>query len=167
LKEFNLRIFYLAIGSNCAVLDVIVNTQNIDKKIAQARKLGGDMSVPMHQAGDFIVGLIDQSFVQQRDPYNQAWVPLADSTLRARQRRGQGSAILQATGAMRASLGFESDAHSVLAHINAPAEYHQEGSWRLPQRRIFPISFGQRYLPKAWTDGFLAIFEKYVAGMFK
>lgn len=149
------------------MLDVIVNTQAIDAKIAQARRLSGDMSVPMHQAGDFIVGLIDQGFVQQRDPYNQAWRPLADGTLRARQRRGQGSTILQATGVMRHSLGFESDAHSVLAHINAPAEFHQEGSARLPQRRIFPISFGQRYLPKAWTDGFLAIFEKFVGGMFK
>lgn len=150
------------------MLKIIVNTTNVDRKIAQARRMTKDLSQPMNEAGKFFTGLVEQSFEDQRDPYGVSWKALKDSTLRARRKRGNFSTtILVDTGKMLSSLKFKAGAKTLSVSMNKPAEFHQEGTGRVPMRRIFPISFGQRYLPKAWSEGIIKIFSDFTKSMFK
>lgn len=145
------------------MLKISVNTAAFDKRLVSARKKCGDLSEPMRNIGVFFEAQVEQGFADQRDPYGQAWKPLADSTLRARRKRGNtDTTILIDKGRMLRSLRFTTKRDELLVKMNKPAEFHQEGRPNLPQRRIFPISFGQRYLPKKWTDGMLAILKRFV-----
>ena len=146
-------------------IDVIGAT--LERKLAKARRMAGNLKTPMTSAGAFFLEKVEEGFDQQRDPYGLPWKPLADSTLRMRAKRGTGDTILNDTGKMLASLRVISTSNNATVKINRPAEYHQKGNPRLPQRRILPISFGARYLPKAWTQGIEKIFNDYVARMMK
>lgn len=143
------------------------------KTIDSKRRSVGNMSSSMKEVGQFLEEQIDQSFTSQRDPYGKAWVPLKDSTLELRARRGNhSSAILEDSGAMRASLTFSSNTKSIQMQMQDPSEVHQMGyrgnrmfggpSAPIPMRKIFPIVNGEVKLPNSWMKRIIQIFTKMV-----
>ena len=68
----------------------------------------GDLSPAMRSIGQTLVAATDLAFRSQKDPWGQAWKPLAASTLRGR-RKGKGSGsdkILRDTGRLQNSLNY-------------------------------------------------------------
>ena len=68
------------------------------------------------------------------------WLPLSEATVKWKQERGY-SRMLQNTGALRASFLPYSDDN--IALVGSPlwyAEQHDEGSGRVPQRKLLPTA---------------------------
>lgn len=87
---------------------------------------------------------------EEADPWHQPWPPHAPSTVKARLRKGNTSTkLLVDTGKMFDSLDNTSDATSATVSMAGPAEFHQEGTPRMPPRPMFPES-NDRGPPEDW-----------------
>jgi phage gpG-like protein len=83
----------------------------------------------------------EKQFEQEKDPDGVSWARLAPSTLAQKRRLGYPDKILTRTGKMRRSVVAIADAKSVLIGVDSEyAIYHQEGTDRMPQRRILGLN---------------------------
>lgn len=126
------------------------------------RKLGGVPSRASRAASEKIAEVIQDQFDAGVDPYGEPWAPLAPSTLE----RKQGPGILDETGAMRESIDVSpmSGAGVKVTIGEDYARFHQEGTSRMPARKILP----EEELPDTWAraieDAVDEAFEKTLAG---
>ena len=99
----------------------------------------------------------DSLFVLGADPYGETWAPLAPATLA----KGRTPPPLTDTGAMRESLRVAVTETAIVASLENPAGYHQDGTRYMPARPVLPDY--ARGLPDAWrasiTDAGQRVFE--------
>ncbi|MEY5061185.1 MAG: Phage virion morphosis family [Planctomycetota bacterium] len=99
----------------------------------------------------------DSLFVLGADPYGETWAPLAPATLA----KGRTPPPLTDTGAMRESLRVAVTETAIVASLESPAGYHQDGTRYMPARPVLPDY--ARGLPDAWrasiTDAGQRVFE--------
>ena len=100
---------------------------------------------------------IDSTFTLGADPYGETWAPLAPATLA----KGRTPPPLTDTGAMRESLRVSVTQDAIVASLESPAGYHQNGTRYMPARPVLP-DYG-RGLPDAWrqaiTDAGQRVFD--------
>jgi hypothetical protein len=87
---------------------------------------------------------IDSLFTLGSDPYGKPWAQLAPATLA----KGRAMPPLTDTGRMRESLRVNVGVRSIVATVDDPAGYHQEGTRYMPARPILPND--AQGLPDAW-----------------
>lgn len=129
---------------------------------ALSRALQGATDIVQDVAAESVIELrnaVDSEFTLGADPYGANWQPLAESTKRRRPWRDDPP--LTDTGKMRGSLQVALAPQSILFSIDGPAEYHQRGGGRLPQRKIFPNE-GEP-LPDAWAAAIKDALERVSA----
>ena len=76
------------------------------------------------------------------DPQGRPWAPLKEATLRSRRRKGrQDQPVLSDSRTLRNSIESSSTNDEVIIGTNVEyAKYHQEGTSRMPQRKILGLS---------------------------
>lgn len=85
------------------------------------------------EAVEAIEQLIQQEFASGTDPYGNAW---------------NAPNNLNDTGAMLSSLIVMVDGKEIFMSIDEPANFHQSGTYKMPQRIIFPL---EGELPDSWN----------------
>ena len=130
----------------------------------------GDLSPAMRSIGQTLVAATDLAFRSQKDPWGQAWKPLAASTLRGR-RKGKGSGsdkILRDTGRLSNSITYRAERASVQVGTNVIyAAIHQFGGSigahkiPFPARPFLPVRAGGDLLADTRED-VLDILRRYL-----
>jgi phage virion morphogenesis protein len=91
--------------------------------------------------GDYLEESTLRRFDEQVDPDGVPWAPLAPSTIAAKQRKGQSSNILVATGATRASINYQIVGNSIEVSAGTEqAPFLQEGTGDMPARVFLGLS---------------------------
>lgn len=91
---------------------------------------------------------VKRNFLIEKDPYGDSWAPLAQSTIQSKLSRGVVGSILVDSGEMLNSLHIVKSEDYASISISSPAEFHQAGTSRMPQRLILP----DVELPSEWVQ---------------
>ena len=98
-----------------------------------------DLSKPMRQVSLVMRDKVVETFRDAHDPWHQPWPPLQQATLDKRAARGNTrTSILVDSGRMYDSIDNASDATSATVSMDSPAEFHLDGTSRMPPRPMFP-----------------------------
>jgi phage gpG-like protein len=103
-----------------------------------------DIRPPLLQVATDVRDITEERFERQ----GPGWAPLAPSTLQAKAAKGQDPRILHATQALRESLTrlggkhveIVADDSLLMATQDEKARYHQEGTSRMPARKVVDFS---------------------------
>ncbi|MBD2492529.1 phage virion morphogenesis protein [Aulosira sp. FACHB-615] len=104
-------------------------------------KLGGQLSNPadfLQDVGAYFEKRIDEGFRQEKDPYGKKWKPLSPATISEKERLGFPLKILTRRGKMRSEVKTSVSGKTVRITVPFPAQFHQIGTKRMPQRQILP-----------------------------
>lgn len=85
-----------------------------------------------------VENVIEDSFDKEASPSGQPWAALAASSVRQRQRKGQGGKLLQRTGEGKRSVKVTISGNRLYITYLKRMEYHQTGTRRLPKRQFSP-----------------------------
>jgi len=154
-----------------------VDAREANRMLDEASHRCHNMTSALEKSKVFLEGNIHQGFAQQRDPWGNAWLPLQDSTLSLRKRRGNsGSKILSDTGTMEQSLKTVVDTQGLTMTMDDFSGVHQEGnpanlifnraSAPIPARRIFPTINDDVVFPDAWADQLAFYFSEMMEQAF-
>lgn len=129
----------------------------ISRKILRFGERAGDAQPAFLKIIDSMEDDIAELFSTEGSSGGEAWAPLADSTLRRKERRGEGTSILQATRALLDSLTSNTHASGIRetgpdelvfgSSLMTPdgkyslVELHQGGTEDMPARK--PIQFSE------------------------
>lgn len=128
-----------------------VNTRELVKIGKFVRRLSDiDFTEAMDTIGFRLVGKIRLQFRLGLDPFGNPWLPLSDNTRAAKNSDGaiKERRILVDKGILEKS--FIHEPNSDYVRIGTPleyAEYHNEGTQRIPRRQILP----EDRLPASWS----------------
>ncbi|MGL5926336.1 phage virion morphogenesis protein [Chroococcidiopsis sp.] len=100
-----------------------------------------DLSPPLEGFANYLKKETEQQFEQEKDPEGDRWANLAPSTLTQKRRLGYPDKILTRTGKMRKSVRVAVSNRNLIFAIATPyATYHQEGTKKMPQRKILGLT---------------------------
>jgi phage gpG-like protein len=103
----------------------------------------------LEELGKEGLSLIGEEFANEHDPYGKAWALLKKSR--------SGGGILNKTGKLKDSFGFEVDSNSIkFSNPTEYASYHQNGTSKLEQRAMLPYNAA----PEEWLERFKEIVER-------
>ena len=114
---------------------------DIQPSLTALKRLGiklSDQSEAMQEIGDYLKDRTLQGFQKGVYPSGKPWTPLSPATVARKQRSGQGTRILIATGKMRDSVRVVVTLKSVQLVVDFPSQFHQSGTRKMPQRQILP-----------------------------
>lgn len=117
-------------------------------KILEALSASNVRAVVIPKAALAIQALVRREFVQERDPYGKRW---------KRKKVPDGRPVLTGeTRQLRRNISSRTTTSGFRIHANTPyASFHQSGTGRMPQRKIFPVSSDG--LPRKWKQTISAI----------
>jgi hypothetical protein len=116
--------------------------QTIGKSVRQLSRVPSQAA---RGAAPKIERLLKDQFVEGRDPYGEAWEPLAESTIA----RGRNAPPLTDTEALSDVSVMPAHGAGIQVKLGAPyGAFHQVGTRAMPARTILP-SHG---LPASWRD---------------
>ena len=99
--------------------------------------------------GSFVIQqMVKRQFATQQDPYGKRW---------KRKKVPDGRPVLTGeTRQLRRNISSRTTTSGFRIHANTPyASFHQSGTGRMPQRKIFPVSSDG--LPRKWKQTISAI----------
>lgn len=100
---------------------------------------------------NYIVEKTKATWQDGTDPNGVPWAPLMKSTIKAREKRNiEGIQPLMATLRMFNSMRIEKGLDFAKIIVDSPAGFHQLGTGKLPQRKIFPEFGKDGSLPDVW-----------------
>jgi phage gpG-like protein len=152
-------------------LEVDVDLEGMEILLAKLKQ--SELRRALKPAGEGLVNIVQNNVKASRDPYGQAWKPLAESTLNSQVRKGrrrrqyQGGKPLIRTLNMLRSLNSQVTESGLEVGFAAPyAKYHNGdtgivGKGKVPQRRMLPTDPSQG-LPKAWRNVLTSSIEGYL-----
>lgn len=114
---------------------------NLQPMLASLARLGGKVAnstIMLDEVGDYLEGRILENFRKEVDPYNSKWAPLSPATIADKKRKGYPLDKLLRTGKMKRSLKVITTGKTLRIEIDFPAQFHQRGTRRMPQRQILP-----------------------------
>lgn len=126
------------------MIQITVTTDNINKMMRELESTIKDLSPPLKQFGNYYEKETEQQFKQEVDPDGIPWAALAPSTLAEKRRLGYPDTILTRTGKMRRSLKIRVSDRAFEVTVDFPAQFHQRGTSKMPQRRILGMSRDRR-----------------------
>ena len=159
------------------MIDIQIDTRALDSALARLSAAVTDMTPAMTDIGNQIRSLIDETFVNQADPYNRVWAGLSDTT-KARRRKGPRPAndkILQDTGHLKNSITSNPGRQSVEVGLTekyaAPHQFGARQGQYGRTRRGAPIPWGdiperpflpEGNLPAVWEQDIVTIIERHI-----
>lgn len=100
---------------------------------------------PLRGWANWLLGETERQFATETDPDGQPWAALAPSTLRQKRALGYPDDILTRTGDMRRSVRIVlAGRYEVAIAVDFPAQFHQSGTAKMPQRRILGLNERRR-----------------------
>lgn len=113
---------------------------------ANLAELSSIPSQASREAADSIDGRLKQQFIDETDPYGNAWDELQETTVA---RKGGDSRILQRSDAMaQATEAVTGSGAGVIASSNETAQWHQWGTKNMVARPVLPGE--DTGLPETW-----------------
>lgn len=137
----------------------VYNRATLDE-LKRVEKRTNNMAIPFENYGKWFEKETDRQFDTETDPDNIPWVKLRPSTLARKRVLGYSLKILTARGDMRNTLDHKATKNGVEIWIEGAAEFHQEGTKYLPERKI--IGVNERRLDKLRED-----IENWIEGAIK
>lgn len=114
--------------------------KQVSKLMKELNSKVKNLEPPLQGWGGYMEEETEKQFVSQVDPDGQPWAALAPSTLEQKRRQGYPDDILTRTRKMRRSVKAIASSRSVEIRIDFPAQFHQEGTDKMPQRRILGLN---------------------------
>jgi len=100
-----------------------------------------NLQPPFRGVAYFMRDDLIQRSIQEVDPDGKKWAALAPSTLRYKRLRGYPDRILTATGKMWTTIRIiYTDKFAELRVVISYAQYHQEGTSKMPQRKLIGLN---------------------------
>lgn len=120
-------------------------------RISEA-KIRGLLPKVAQRIGAAAVKQISDEFRESRDPYGQPWKPLKSPRGRQGKKKRSDKPLID-TGRLRASFRAQPDGATVRVSTDVDyAEFHQDGTSRIPRRQILPDDDGG--LGPRWSAAF-------------
>lgn len=122
------------------MLKLELTTKEISRLMKNLSSRVRNLDPPLRGFGNYLGRKTEQQFVQQEDPDGRPWADLAPSTLAQKRRQGYPDDILTRTGKMRRSFKAIASSRSLTITMSFPAQFHQSGTRKMPQRRILGLN---------------------------
>ena len=140
------------------MITIEINRSQTDAMVKRYNSRIRNLEPPLRGWGNWIVNQTNHQFDTESDPDGVPWAALAPSTLKEKRRLGYPDHILTRTGKMRKSAIAIADAKNALIAIDVPyALFHQEGTDKMPQRRILGLNDKRR-------EKLLKLIRVYIGG---
>ena len=158
------------------MIEITIDTHNLDRELQRLTNAVSDMTPAMTSIGEQIASLIDETFVNQTDPYGNPWAALSSVTIGRRRQGGRGAKILQDTGHLKNSI--TSNPSRTEVEIGLTEKYaatHQFGASKGQYGRTVrnaPIPWGniparpflpEGNLPPTWEQDIVNIIERHLS----
>lgn len=118
------------------------NTKNLLRSLSSKVR---DLRPPLQGFANYMGVETEQQFKDEKDPEGRPWARLAPSTALEKKEKGYPSDILTRSGKMRRSVVTVYDTRSFLMGVDVDyARWHQEGTRRMPQRKILGLNSDRR-----------------------
>ena len=115
----------------------IESVDQVNRKLEKLAKLLAKPEVANKAASIALYGRVIKNFDQQ-GAMDGRWVPLAESTVRQKQKIGKEQMLVR-TGHLRSGFVPSHDEHNARVRNEVPyAIYHHEGTSRIPARNLLP-----------------------------
>lgn len=122
-------------------IKITIDDRQMKKILGDISKKCRNLEPPLTGWGRKLVEQTRSQFDSESDPEGTKWADLAPTTVLQKRKAGFSSSILTRTGAMRDSVGFDVAAKTLSLKIGTNyAKWHQEGTRRMPQRKILAIT---------------------------
>ncbi len=109
-------------------IDIRIEDTEIRQRLARLSRDSQDLSPAMARISEILVASTEDAFANERSPDGTPWAPLADTTLKRRQKAGRDGPILQITRDLLRSIDSDHDRTSAVAGTNLIyAATHQFG----------------------------------------
>lgn len=144
------------------MFDVKVSDFGLRDRLKRAEKLStANLTIGMERVGIRWLKFVDDGFKQERDPFGNAWAPLAKRTIRKKQALGYSKPdrILFGTGQMRKSWGYHATSRTLSLRNTrtfpdgTDASVHQfggsAGKFNIPARPMVPF---EDDIPNEWWE---------------
>lgn len=123
-----------------ATLRVQIDDLATQAALDQIRARLGNLQPFYKEVGEALVRSTDQRFRDERAPDGTPWAPLAEATLKRKERLGKILKILQQDGFMRGTIIYRETAQQVeVGTIQPYAKYHQFPNKRMPDPKNRPF----------------------------
>lgn len=104
-----------------------------------------NLEPPLRGFANYFLTETEKQFVSEKDPEGNRWADLAPSTLAEKRRLGYPDDILTRTGKMRKSVDAIATAKTLVIRMRSEyAIFHQEGTSKMPQRKILGMNDKRR-----------------------
>ena len=100
------------------MIEITIDIRNLDSALQRLSNALTDMTPAMRAIGEQVASKIDQTFVNQADPYGNPWAALSAVTLSRRRQGGAGAKILQDTGHLKNSITSNPGRQEVTIGLN-------------------------------------------------
>lgn len=88
-------------------VEVKLNQADVDRLLGKLLSVESDITKPLEQLGEAIIGNTQRRFEEEVDPDGKAWAPLSESTIKQRRKGNNGTGapdqILNDTGLLKGS----------------------------------------------------------------
>jgi phage virion morphogenesis protein len=122
-------------------IKVTVDDKRMKQVLGDISKRCKNLEPPLTGWGRQLVEQTKRQFETETDPDGEKWADLAPSTLKQKRKQGYPDKTLTRTGEMMESVGFEATAKTLSLKVGKNyAKWHQQGTNRLPKRKILGIS---------------------------
>ena len=138
-------------------IKVEINTKTTIDELKRLERRVNNLGLPFNNYGRWFVKETDKQFDTETDPDGLPWASLRPSTLARKKYLGHSPKILTATGYMRNTLNHKAVKDGLEIFIEGAAEFHQEGTRYMPQRKILGIT-------KAREEKLQEIMERWIFG---
>lgn len=144
-----------AAGGGIAVHIEVAGDVQLSRKILRFGEHAMQAELLWESLYEDFMDIEEEQFTSEGSHGSGGWAPLADSTLKEKMRRGQPTEILRATDDLFNSLArrdapnqiFENNVTwMVFGTMDPKAKYHQQGTSRMPQRRVLEFTGEERVL---------------------
>lgn len=127
------------------MIKIEINRDQVDRLLKQYGSKLRNLEKPLAGFGNYFLVETEKQFVTETDPEGNKWADLAPSTLAQKRRLGYPDDILTRTGKMRKSaIAIASAKTLVITMRSEYAIYHQEGTSKMPQRKILGMNDKRR-----------------------
>ena len=127
------------------MIKIEISRDQVDRLLKRYGSKLRNLEKPLTGFGNYFVSETEKQFVTETDPDENRWADLAPSTLAEKRRLGYPDDILTRTGKMRKSVNAIATSKALAIKIQSEyAIYHQEGTSKMPQRKILGMNDKRR-----------------------
>lgn len=140
------------------MLSISVDAREFKQYTKSIKSNLSNLEIPFNSFGKYMLRETKKQVANEIDPDGNRYAPLSRSTVVYKARKRLSPNILKATGKMGDSYRYRADKKSLEVQNIAPySAYHQSGTERMPQRRIFGMNHArmkeQKSIFTVWLRG--------------